>query len=192
MNNQKRYELLESLPTYGPMHISVTENNDNYYSEGIAIRFFKSDNTNWVANFKPGWTKLTEIFEIENQNDLIVIAGGMFYLMNPENEKPIKAFGGGFETFLKTKNGKIILQDQIDLTIIEPNNEIWHTERISWDGIKDLKLIKNFVTGLSYDPMDDKDEWVEFKFNIETREIEGGSYKRYEINKMKTKWWKFW
>ena len=192
MTNHKNYEKLESLPTYGPIHISVTENNENYFSAGFPIRFFKNDKTNWVANFKPGWTELNEIFEIGNQSNLIVIAGGMFYLMNPENEKPIKAFGGGFETYLKSKNGKIILQDQTDLTVIEPNGEHWSSERISWDGIKNLKLNGNLISGLSYDPMNEENEWVEFEMNIETRKVEGGSYRNYEYKKSETKWWKFW
>ena len=192
MTNYKNYEKLESLPTYGPIHISVTENNENYFSAGFPIRFFKNDKTNWVANFKPGWTELNEIFEIVNQSNLIVIAGGMFYLMNPENEKPIKAFGGGFERYLKSKNGKIILQDQTDLTVIEPNGEHWSSERISWDGIKNLKLIGNLISGLSYDPMNEENEWVEFELNIENRKVEGGSYRNYEYKKSETKWWKFW
>ena len=192
MTNYKNYEKLESLPTYGPIHISVTENNENYFSAGFPIRFFKNDKTNWVANFKPGWTELNEIFEIVNQSNLIVIAGGMFYLMNPENEKPIKAFGGGFERYLKSKNGKIILQDQTDLTVIEPNGEHWSSERISWDGIKNLKLNGNLISGLSYDPMNEENEWVEFELNIENRKVEGGSYRNYEYKKSETKWWKFW
>ena len=95
MNNTKSFEILESLPTYGPMHISVTENNEPYFSVGFPIRFYKTDKTNWVANFEPGWTKLYGVYEFENKPEIIIIASGKFYLMNPENEKPIEAFGGG-------------------------------------------------------------------------------------------------
>ena len=54
MTTEKQYEILEALPTYGPMYIPVTENDEAFYSEGFPVRFYKSDGTNWVANFKPG------------------------------------------------------------------------------------------------------------------------------------------
>ena len=176
MKNTKSFEILDSLPTYGPMHMSVTENNESYFSVGFPIRFYKTGKTNWVANFEPGWTKLYGVYEFENKSEIIIIAGGKFYLMNPENEKPIEAFGGGFEALLKTEDGKIILQDQTDLTIIESNGECWHTRRISWDGIKDLNIKENSVFGLSYDPTNKNKEWVEFIVDLESRDVKGGSF----------------
>lgn len=189
MDKEKSYEILESLPTYGPMHISITENNEGYFSAGFPVKFFKKDKSSWVANFKPGWTNLNEIYELENTDNLFVIAGGTLYIMNPENEKPIKVVGVGFEKIFKTNNGKLILQDQTDLTIIEQNGEYWRTERISWDGISELNVNGNIVSGLSYDPMNENDEWVKFTVDIENRKLEGGSYKKYEIKSIEKKWW---
>ena len=191
MNTEIKYEILESLPTNGPMYISVTENNENYFSAGFPVRFYKNDKTNWVANFKPGWTNFSSIYEIQNQN-LLIIAGGTLYIMNPENEKPIKVIGVGFEKGIMTKNREIVLQDQTDLTIIEQNGEYWTTERISWDGIKELEINGNQINGLSYNPMHDKNEWIKFTLDIETKKLVGGSYNKYEINPIKKIWRKIW
>ena len=178
MDKPKAYEILKGLPVYGSMHISITENNESYFSEGFVVRFFKNDNSNWVANFKPGWTGYNEIIEIENHSNLIVIAGGTFYLMNPENEKPFEVFGVGFERSIKNNSGDIILQDNTNLTIIGKDGKYWTTERISYDGIKELKINGKIVTGLSYTPTSGKELWEEFKLDIETREIKGGSFGR--------------
>ena len=78
-----RYEILESLPTYGPMYIPVTEDGEPFYSQGLAVRFFRDDNSDWVANFKPSWTGLNAIYEFDNQQNVLVIAGGTCYIMNP-------------------------------------------------------------------------------------------------------------
>ena len=43
----KRYEQLKSLPTYGPMYIPVSGNDEPFYSEGLVIRFFRTDGTDW-------------------------------------------------------------------------------------------------------------------------------------------------
>ena len=202
MTDIKRYEILDALPTYGPMYISVADNDEPFYSEGFAVRFFKSDGTDWVANFKPGWTGLNAVYEFTDQQYILVIAGGTCYLMNPDEDKPKSTFGVGYETVIKNLDGRLILQDLTDLTVIEPNGEHWHTERISWDGIKDLKLEGNLVSGLSFDPMNDKDEWVEFVVDLEKRNVKGGSFRQYEFkpvgesvqrkNDTKKPWWKIW
>ncbi|MFZ4398744.1 MAG: hypothetical protein ACOYO1_01825 [Bacteroidales bacterium] len=190
MTETKKYEILEALPTYGPMYIPVTENNEAFYSEGFPVRFYKSDETCWVANFKPGWSDLKIIYELKDTSNLLVIACGTCYLMNPNETKPISVFGVGYSKVLKTQDGRLILQDQTDLTIIETDGSHWDTVRISWDGLKDLKLENNIVTGLSYDPMNESDEWINFTFDIDNKLLTGGSYNSYET--IKKPWWKIW
>lgn len=163
------------------MYIPVTENSENYSSEGFVVRFFKSDGTNWVANFKEGWTELNAVYEFDQQRNILVIAGGTCYIMNPENHKPIKTFGAGYQTVIKAPKNRLILQNSTDLTIVEANGEIWHTERISWNGIKELNIEGQFINGLSFSPMSDKDEWIEFVVDLEKRNVKGGSFRQFEI-----------
>ena len=170
MAEKKRYEILESLPVYGPMYIPVTENGEPYYSEGFAVRFYKTDGTNWVANFKPGWTGLNKVFDFPEHDKTIIIAGGLGYIMTPENEKPLSTFG----------------------------------DRISWDGIQNLKFKNNIISGQSYEPSISMEGWTDFSLNIETKELIGGSYKELTVvnpyvqnivlqNESKSKsWWKIW
>jgi len=185
----KQYEILDALPTYGPMYIPVTKNGEPFFSEGFVVRFYKPDGTEWVANFQPGWTDLKEIYELKDTSNLLVIACGICYIMNPNETKPISVFGVGYVKVLKTQDERLILQDQTDLTIIETNGFHWDTERISWDGLKELNIENNIVSGLSYDPMNDADEWITFTFDIDTKTLTGGSYHRYDNKKP---WWKVW
>jgi hypothetical protein len=205
MGKKERYTILESLPVYGPMYISVTGNDEPFYSEGFVVRFYQSDGMDWVANFKPGWTGLNAVYEFENEVDILVIAGGTCYLINPAEHKAKATFGVGYESVIKTLDGRLILQDLTDLTVFEINGEHWHTERISWDGIKNLKLEGTLVSGLSFDPMNDKEKWVEFIVDLENRNVKGGSYRQYDFkpieqhvgsvykrNEEKRPWWKIW
>lgn len=161
------------------MYIPVTGNDDAFYSEGFVVRFYKSDGTDWVANFQPGWTDLKEIHEFANDERLLVIACGTCYMMNPDQTKPLSVFGVGYMKSFKTHDQRLILQDQIDLTIIEANGEHWDTERISIDGLKDIELKNNVLTGLSYDPRNELEDWVRFTYDIDTKILIGGSYKLY-------------
>lgn len=187
-----RYEILESLPAYGPMYIPVTENGKSFSSEGFVIRFFKSDGTNWVANFKEGWTGLNAVYEFDNQANILIIAGGTCYIMNPEKQTPVKVFGVGYQTVIIAHQNRLILQDSTELTIIEANGEIWHTERISWDDIKELNIEGEFVHGLSFNPMSDKDEWIEFVVDLEKRNVKGGSFRQFETVEQTNKKSKSW
>jgi hypothetical protein len=114
-------------------------------------------------------------------------------------------FGAGYETVIKSLDGRLILQESTHLTIFEVNGEHWHTERISWDGIADMKLEGNLVSGLSFDPMNEFEEWVEFVVDLEKRNVKDGSYRQYEFksvtstvqsfhekHNIKRPWWKIW
>ncbi len=189
MTTEKRYEILNSLPTYGPMYVPITDNGEPFYSEGFAVRFFKTDGTEWVANFQPGWTDLKQIIEFDKTQNLLVIACGTCYLMNPNDPKPIQVFGVGYSNLFKASKERLVLQDQTDLTIIEPDGTHWDTERISLDGLAEINVENNLVTGLAFNPSHNADDWVGFKYNLDTKTLIGVSYHSFEHKKP---WWKVW
>lgn len=127
------------------------------------------------GNFVPGSTKFSAVFELKNSPLLLVIAGGTCYFMNRDNLNPVGVFGVGFSAAMMTYTGQLLLEDQTDLTIVEPEGKHWQTERISLDGIKELRLNGNTITGLAYDPFTDK--WLAFSYNIDIKILKGGSYK---------------
>ncbi|WP_256014222.1 hypothetical protein [Desertivirga xinjiangensis] len=185
----RRYEILNSLPAYGPMYIPVSESGEPYYSEGYPVRLYKSDGTDWVANFKPGWSELAEVFELNDTSNLLVVAYGQCYIMDPEENKPISAFGGAYAAAFITQDRRVVLQDETGLTVVDSSGQYWHSERISWDGLKVLKVEGNLVTGIAFDPMFDSDEWVDFTYDIDSNILIGGSYGK---TVKKQNWWRFW
>lgn len=178
------------------MYIPITEDNSPYSSEGFIVRFFKADGTDWVANFKPGWTECSIVKYFPDTERVLVIAKGMGYEMNPEIQRPINTFGISISFALELENGNILTSDDIGIEIYNGNGLEWQSPRISWDGIKDLTLKDNILTGISLDPMNDLDEWSEFSINLVTKEIKGGSYRRYNTDNNKPvirkPWWKIW
>ena len=172
------------------MYVPVTDNGEPFYSEGFyPCSLYKTDGTEWVANFQQGLTDLKQVIELKNTQNLLVIANGTCYLMNQNDTQPISVFGVGFNNIFKASKNRLVLQDQTDLTVIESDGSHWNTERISWDELKEIKVENNIVTGLSYDPMYDADEWVPFTYDLDTRTLTGGSYHRYDNKKP---WWKIW
>lgn len=186
----KSYEILDGLPPYGPMYVSITGNDQPSYSEGFVIRFYKADKTSWVANFEQGWTGLKFVAELASANKFLVIASGRCYIINSEEEKLLDVFGGSYSLVLKTSDKRLILQDQTDLTIVEHDGGHWDTERISWDGLRDVQLNGNVVTGFSCQPTYTCDEWTQFSYNLVTRKLIGGSFPQSKPSKNPL--WRFW
>jgi len=187
----KKYEILEGLPTYGPMYIPISQDGVEFYHEGFVVRFFKNDGANWVGNFKTSWTKYSSVFEIPETDKIVIIANGQGYITILEQQKPVETFGYAITEVISSDN-RFIAADITDLQIIESDGAVWQSERISWDGIINLSIKDNIISGLSFDPLNDSDEWVSFTFNLDTKELIGGSYRRYPFKKVKRSFWKFW
>ena len=78
----------------------------------------------------------------------------------------------------QTKNGNLILIDDTGIEILNIETfEIWASERISWDGFKDLSFDHNVIKGKTYNPINSEQEWFDFSLNIKSKEIKGGSYR---------------
>lgn len=210
MTSEKRYELLNGLPPYGPMYIPISTDEEPFYSEGYVVKFKKTDGEEWIANFRPGWNQYNKIFEFPKHNIIVVFAGGQGYIMNPDQQKPLMTFGLSVNDVIQKDDGSLICSDDIHILILKnKTGEIWKSERISWDGIKDLKLVDNKIQGQSFDPTNSNQPWSDFTLDYETKELKGGSYKEFldrnkhlevQENGMlrettqadKKPWWKFW
>jgi len=187
------------------MYIPVSDNDEPFYSEGFPVRFYKSDGTNWVANFRPGWTVLNQVFDFSEHDKVIVIAGGLGYIMTRDKEKPLSTFGLTINEIFQTDNGSLVCADGISILVLDSlTGELWRSERISWDGFQNLAFNDNIISGQSFDPTNSINEWADFSLNIKTKELSGGSYREFaklnsdipkvilqDENKIK-RWWKIW
>ena len=183
MAKEKRYEILNGLPPYGPMYIPISGEEEPFYSEGYVVKFKKSDGEEWVANFRPGWTDYNNIFDFPEHNTLVVFAGGQGYIMNPDEQKPKSTFGLTIKDVIQKEDGSLICSDDIHILVLDnKSGEFWKSDQISWDGIKDLKLLDNKVRGQTYDPTNSNQPWSDFELNLETKEIKGGSFQEFLYN----------
>ena len=159
------------------MYIPISESGEQFFSEGFVIKFTKDDNTTWVANFASGWG-IDKVFEYPDKNIIVVFASGNGYVMNPNNEKPIKFIGSMTKDIFQTELGDLILIDDIGIEILEAETmDTWTSERISWDGFKDLIFENGIIKGKSYNPTNSLQEWTDFSFDIENKKITGGSFR---------------
>jgi len=187
VEEKPKYEILDSLPAYGPMYIPISLNGKPFYHEGFVVKFFKNDGSYWVGNFDTGWSNLNQVIELQG-NLLFVLAGGIGYLINPNDSNKIDILNGVYTHLLKTDNSKIIIFDYNYLTVIESDGNYWDSERISIDGFDDVVIDKNIIRGYALYPFDNEDKRIPFEYNIDTKVLVGGSYNYDE----QSPWWKVW
>jgi hypothetical protein len=186
---KKRFEILNFLPPYGDIYVPIAEDNIQFFSEGYVVRFERNNEKSWVANFKTGWTSFSKIYDFPELRKTIVFACGECYLMEDENQKPLKSFGGDYSEGFVTDDNVIIAAGGTSFTVIELNkNLVWDSDQISFDGLKDLKLKGDLITGLAYTPTSGEGNWDNFTFNFRTKKVTGGAFHSSEWRK----WWKFW
>ena len=201
---EEKFEILNGLPTYGEMYISIPENGYSEYSEGLAIKFIKNDNTKWIGNFEVGISSLKFATELKNSEDILIIACGICYIMNPEETKPKVKFGHDYKKVFEYKN-KFILIGEYSITIIENANKIEHFDDLCYDGITNVKLETENLVGVfnNYNSSSDGYDKSNFVLNLESQKIsenqiiktenEVKKESKVEIEKDgNKKWWKFW
>jgi hypothetical protein len=186
-----RFEILPQLPVYGPMYIPISHTGLAFYAEGYVVKFYKNNGEEWVANFQLGWTNCSGVYQLGKEDVFLVLAYGAAYVIDPNQTIPLLIFGVDIIEYVFSEVYGFVFARGTNICILGNNKELWHSERISWDGIKELRVSGDIVTALSYDPMDDRDEWVPFTLDLLTRTIDGGSYIRYNRVKQK-KWWQLW
>jgi hypothetical protein len=188
----KRFEILESLPTYGPIYVPITHTGLSFFSEGYVVRFYSGDGSSWVANFEPGWTDFSGVYDFPDFNKTVVFAYGSCHIITANMQNSANSFGVGFTHVYQTADHILIAADQVDFTVIEvKNDKVWTSGRISWNGFNDLKFDGDVITGLAFDPRttQGEGEWEKFSFNYRTHRVIGGTWLSEKITK---RWWKFW
>lgn len=187
MKTEKQYEVLNGLPPYGEMYIPISVDKEPFYSEGYVVKFKKSNGEEWIANFRPGWTDCTDIFDFPEHNLAVIIAGGQGYIINPDDQVPKMTFGVTIKNVIQKEDGSLICSDDIHILVLDnKSGELWKSDRISWDGIKDLSLTDDKLRGQTYDPTNSTQPWSHFELDLKNKEIKGGAFQNVETRKENT------
>lgn len=92
----------------------------------------------------------------------------MCYLMNPEDTLPLSSFGASYSVGFCALQNRIVLADDTGLTIIESDGTHWYSEDIALDGLKDLEIKNDIVSGNAYCYTGD---WRRFSYDINRKSL---------------------
>jgi len=182
------FEVLLGLPPYGPMAKPFPASGYGAFREGFVVQFESKKISKWVGNFQLGHTSFSGAYDHPDGRRVLVVAGGAVYTVDPDTQIAEES-GGMVSSVTHVSEGNALLfNDIFYLSFIGPDRN-WQTERLSWDGIRNLSISGNFVVGEGwrYD-----DTWHEFSVSLTNGSHTGGAYDESEFVPIKRPWWQFW
>jgi hypothetical protein len=104
-----------------------------------------------------------------------VIAGGQGYEVDPRRRYLHSVFGGSIEIAVTAcSQGLLIMGDGIRLEAWVGHDLRWQSRRISWDGMRNVRVEGDKIAGEAWSPVDDC--YCPFTVDLATGRVEGVSY----------------
>jgi hypothetical protein len=157
---------LSGLPPYGPMPTAFPPEWGYLGREGLVVEF-ATETDAWVANFRPGSGGLRFSGLHPNMIDAIVIADGDLWIIDPRLRTAVRTLPA-IEAMWKVDNpeGWVFSRQGLALARLGPNGLMWHTRRLSIDGLDQIQIDQGELTGLAWSPLDDT--WRPFRVELRT------------------------
>lgn len=170
-----RFEVLPGLPPYGDWPEAFTATGQGRHREGYVVRFESDGAASWVGNFQPGLSSLDTVLQHPNGRELLVIVGGQGYVVDPSNRAKREYFGAQIEMALEVPElNSVVFGNGLWFESLGPEGWRWRSERISWDGMRDLRREGLRLIGEAWSPLEDS--WLPFELDLQSGGFSGGSY----------------
>ena len=157
------------------------------------IRFSDKDGiSEWIGKFGCGSSSAAHVMKAIAPDKFLVSAGGFAYLIDATARKLLSEHCEPFvqDAAYDSQKNLLIVAQNYHLRFLESGKEIWVSERIGVDGIRDLSVEGRVLSGLAATDYDGVEK--RFRFDLDTRKILGWE-KLPSNNPFKKKpWWKFW
>ncbi len=169
------FEILPGLPPYGPPAISFTRNGPREFREGLVVRFYPSGSEPWIGNFLGASTGCRTVLQHPNGSDVIVVADGEAHIVAPQSRELRDRFGDDIEEVTPVPALRSVLFRRLThFETIAADNSRWCSQRISWDGFRNIEMQGTRIAGEAWTPVDEA--WVPFTLDLVTRRVRNAIY----------------
>jgi hypothetical protein len=172
-----KFKIRKYLPeNYGPIPEQFSATGKGKYSEGFVVEFYPAASEKWVGNFQPGLCGYNDVIEHPNSIDIVVVAGGQAYVVNPETRTLLNTFGGVIHQIIAVPELKeIVFGDPWRFTAIGNEGLKWKTHDLAVDGMRDIRRIGTSLLG---EASDLGDLWLPFSVDLTDGSVTGGYIER--------------
>jgi len=168
------FEVLKGLPGEGTPPLQFSATGQGMHREGYVVRFGPINGEHWIGNFQPGATRLFRLIAHPNKAHAIVIAGGEAYEIDPTTRSLVSVLGSNYEDIILVPSlNSIVLSDGLRLENYSSTGPIWKTRRLSWDGLRNIKIHGTAIVGEAWNF---DNTWHTFSVELATGDVTGGAY----------------
>jgi hypothetical protein len=144
---------------------------------GLLVEFQSPSSASWIGDFAPGgWTGHSSIVPFVDGRRLLVLAGGIAYLVDPERMTVDKELSDlAVDAYLAEARALVILNWH-DLLFEghDANGLRWRTRRVSYDGIERVAILENQLVADTWSaPLQ---QWIPVTVDLATGKAIGGAY----------------
>ncbi|MDD5140042.1 MAG: hypothetical protein PHY43_07275 [Verrucomicrobiales bacterium] len=164
------FEILPGLPGVGPIPEAFSATGQGTQSEGFVVHFHPRTSESWIGNFQGGDGSLDGVFLYPDKRTVIVVSRGQAYHVDPQSRSLLRHFGGCITTMVKDDaRSLLIFADWTHLWAFDTTGQRWESERVSIDGIRNLRIEADSIVGEDFDPTGEK--WRKFSVSLETGKL---------------------
>ncbi|MDB4970150.1 MAG: hypothetical protein JWN44_5839, partial [Myxococcales bacterium] len=94
---------------------------------------------------------------------------------DPESRALVTSFGAQIEiVILDQDRHQLIIGNGLWFEALGASGMIWRSRRLSWDGVRNVRIGDSHLRGEAWNPVDDC--WNEFTLDLQSGNVVGGSY----------------
>jgi len=144
------------------------------------VLFQPLDDEDWVGVFGNGDYGKSAAASLSSIERAFVLAGGAGYLVNTAERR--LQHTSTVERLQDVTHAEsqqaFVVADELYVYLIDDSGTRWTTGRISWDGIRNLRVQGTLVRGEAWSPWDNYEggAWLPFSLDLRTREVTGATY----------------
>jgi len=171
------FDVLPGLPPYGPAAHPFPQDGTRAHSEGQVVRFLPDTTEAWIGNFQRSGNGPDLVLEFFDSRKVLVVAGGEPYLVDPRTRTCSDFAIPNISQVLEVPDlDLMIFGDGLGFVGINSAGVLWKSPRISWDGMRNVRVEGAKLYGEAFTP--DGDSWHHFELNLSDGTCEGSIYAR--------------
>jgi hypothetical protein len=172
-----RFNILPELPNDGRIVLEFSENNEPVKPPSLIVSIHPKDTKSWTGNFQLGTGSLDTVIDHPDGKNIVVVAHGLAYVIDPHTRLLDMVMGDGFEYLVPVPAMNLLLvSNGLGFDAVRDGKLVWESKRISWFGFRGLMVAGNFLVGEAFSSLSDR--WYRFKLDLNTGECNDGIYER--------------
>jgi hypothetical protein len=164
--------ILPGMPPYGPMPIYF--GNGSSAREGLVVQFGYGDERSWTGNFERGRSDCNQAVVFPDTDVAIVVASGTGYIIDIGSKKLLNTIEDITFAKLVPELAAVVVGDETRFEAMRSDSILWVSPRISWDGMRNIKMWDAKLSGEAYSIVDEK--WHRFELDVRTGACDNSPY----------------